>query len=93
MRIPSRVYQSPDQVQTERVVKSSDSKKAEPGREATQTGRRESDVKVNVSERARALADENAVDVQKVERLRSAIDSGDFQVDSRQIASRIVDGG
>jgi flagellar biosynthesis anti-sigma factor FlgM len=93
MRIPSRVYKSPDPVQAERIAKSGDAKKVEGGRDAGQAKRVDPDVRVNVSEQARALANQNGIDVSKVERLRSAIEKGDFKIDAQKIANRIVDGG
>ena len=49
--------------------------------------------KVTVSAQAQALSHQaTTVDAAKVERLRSAIQSGTFKVDKQAIANRIVDG-
>jgi len=51
---------------------------------------------VNVSDAARALANATpaqGVDVAKVERLRTAVQSGTLAVDSAKIADRIVEEG
>lgn len=49
-------------------------------------------VQVSISERAIRLANKSDVDVDKVNRLRGAMDRGDFQVDADKIAQKIVDG-
>jgi flagellar biosynthesis anti-sigma factor FlgM len=54
----------------------------------------QSAVQVTVSTQARALASAPPIDLNevKVARLRSAIDSGAFSIDSAKIATRIVEG-
>jgi flagellar biosynthesis anti-sigma factor FlgM len=48
-------------------------------------------VKVNISTEARAAAD-SPVNVHKVEGLKAAIADGSFQVDSRLVAQRMLEG-
>ena len=50
-------------------------------------------VTASVSAKARTLAAEHGIDVDKVERLRDAIQSGSFQMDFQLIADRIVQDG
>jgi flagellar biosynthesis anti-sigma factor FlgM len=50
-------------------------------------------VTASVSARARSLAADHGVDVDKVERLREAIQNGSFQMDFQAIAERIVQDG
>ena len=52
-------------------------------------------VQVNVSAKARALADAQGpgdVDEAKVARLRSAVEAGSLKIDSAKIAQRIIEG-
>jgi flagellar biosynthesis anti-sigma factor FlgM len=50
-------------------------------------------VTASVSARAHTLAAEHGIDVDKVQNLRDAIESGTFQMDFRRIAERIVHEG
>ncbi|MEM6791291.1 MAG: flagellar biosynthesis anti-sigma factor FlgM [Myxococcota bacterium] len=50
-------------------------------------------VRANVSAKARTLADQGGMDIEKVERLRELIDSGDFKVDAMLIADRLIRAG
>lgn len=47
-------------------------------------------VKVNVSAKARELASQSQIDEAKVSRLREQIASGQFKVDARAIATKLV---
>ncbi|MBM4375745.1 MAG: flagellar biosynthesis anti-sigma factor FlgM [Deltaproteobacteria bacterium] len=47
-------------------------------------------VTATVSAKARSLAADHGIDIDKVERLREAIQSGSFQMDFQRIADRIV---
>lgn len=94
MRIGSNVYKSPaavDAGRTDKVGKGADSKKVNAQRDRSPgTDRDPLESRVNVSQQARKLATEQAVDLAKVSRLRAALDSGEFRVDPRAIAARIV---
>lgn len=48
------------------------------------------DVKVNVSAKARELAEQSKVDEAKVARLRDKIEQGEFKIDARAIASKLM---
>lgn len=54
---------------------------------------RANEVKVDVSDEAQRLAAASSLDVAKVEKLRSAIADGTFQVDSHAIANKLVENG
>jgi flagellar biosynthesis anti-sigma factor FlgM len=51
------------------------------------------DVRVSARGRELSLQTEGTVDTAKVDRLKSAIESGSFRVDPRAIAERMVRGG
>jgi len=93
MRIPSSIIQKPDAatVRNERAGKTDSSKSA--GSDGSAQKVSDDDVRVSVSSEARRLADSAAVDLEKVERLRSAIESGTFEMNFQVIADRIVDTG
>ncbi|MEZ4440207.1 MAG: flagellar biosynthesis anti-sigma factor FlgM [Polyangiaceae bacterium] len=87
MRIPSRIYVN-QQAQVDRSQQSGgqgQAQKAQAQKPAAE------DVRVEVSSRAKELAQKDAVNVEKVEALKAAIADGSFQVDSAAIAQRIVD--
>ena len=56
---------------------------------ATEVGARDS-VKVKLPARARELSDQSSVDTAKVDRLKAQIASGDFKVNARAIAQKLV---
>ena len=89
MRIPSSVYKSP--VNLDGVGKGVEGKKAE-GKVDGGGKRDDAQTRVDVSKQARQLATDNAIDLSKIERLRSALGAGNFRVDARAIAARIVTG-
>ena len=93
MRIPSSVYGKSDiaSSRNERARKTDEGKSSDAGRGAQRASNE--DVKVSGSAEARQLANDADVDVEKVERLRAALQSGSLKIDSRQIADRIVDSG
>jgi anti-sigma28 factor (negative regulator of flagellin synthesis) len=96
MRIPSSAYKIPgsiDPATAESVAKSNDSKKVDNGRDGSTTAKRdENESRIHVSHKARVLANESALDVVKIERLRGMLNRGDFKIDARAIAARIVNG-
>lgn len=53
------------------------------------------DVRVQVSARGRELSlkSDHDVDSARVERLKASIESGEFKVDARRIADRMIQGG
>jgi flagellar biosynthesis anti-sigma factor FlgM len=53
------------------------------------------DVRVQVSARGRELSlkSDREVDSARVERLKASIESGEFKVDARRIADRMIQGG
>lgn len=61
---------------------------AESGSESKQQG----GARVSLSREARALSAQGAVDEAKVARLRASIENGSFEVRSKFIADKIVDG-
>lgn len=93
MRIPndssSRV--APPTVRTD-IAASKVAAKAADASEARPAAHESVD-KVNVSDKARRIAEEaNAASSERVARLRQALDDGSFKVDFNKVASRIVDG-
>ncbi|MBM4377489.1 MAG: flagellar biosynthesis anti-sigma factor FlgM [Deltaproteobacteria bacterium] len=99
MRIPSSAYKAPgspgsiDGAGSEAIARGADGKKVEGGRDsAANVKRDEVEARIQVSQRARVLATESAIDVAKIERLRGALLRGDLKVDARSIATRIVNG-
>jgi anti-sigma28 factor (negative regulator of flagellin synthesis) len=93
MHIPSRVYNSPDiaaQTDQARKLKSQQAKKSGSTDAAKRT---KGDVKVSVSARARKLAGENSMDIEKINRLRESIENGSFAMDFQLVAERIVERG
>lgn len=96
MRIPSSAYKAPGTIEgasPEAIAKGSDGKKIDGGRDSANAVKRdEVEARVHVSQRARVLATDAAIDVAKIERLRGALLRGDFKVDARAIAGRIVNG-
>jgi len=94
MRIASNAYNNPAGVEANRpdkVGKGVDSRKIDAQRDQAPEAKRDPlETRVNVSQQARKLATEQAVDLAKVGRLRAALDSGEFRVDPRAIAARIV---
>jgi len=96
MRIPSSVYNAPGNIDgagSEAIARGSDGKKIDGGRDSSGNVKRdEVEARVQVSQRARVLATESAIDVAKIERLRGALLRGDLKVDARAIATRIVNG-
>lgn len=93
MRIPSRVYNSPDVAsRADRANRGSDTKKSESGSSA-KSGVDADGVKVSISSQAKRVADDNAMDVEKIERLRAVINSGEFEMNFELIGERIVESG
>lgn len=96
MRIPSSAYKSPgviDPATADAIAKSSDGKKVDTTRDGAAAPRRdENETRIHVSHKARVLATESAIDVAKIERLRGMLLRGDYKVDARAIAARIVNG-
>ena len=92
MRIPSKINAPDRSGRADRAKdvgnKTSANKSATPSRTAATGG-----VKATVSTRAVELADENSVNVQKVNQLRELIESGQFVMDFQLIAERIVSSG
>jgi flagellar biosynthesis anti-sigma factor FlgM len=72
-------------------ARSSSSRKASDSGASGASGRGQ--VTASVSAKARTLAAEHGIDIDKVERLREAIQSGSFQMDFQRIAERIVQDG
>ncbi len=94
MRIPSSVYKGPVNVEStgpEAVGKGVDAKKLD-GKLDNSAKSGDVETRVHVSRKALQLATDNAIDVAKIERLRSVLDAGNFRVDARAIAARIVNG-
>ena len=94
MRIPSRLYQTPEiQNRSDAIAKGERAEHArgEQVDEAERTS--DEDVRVEISARARRVASDNAMDVEKVRRLRSAIDAGGLNMNFERIANRIVESG
>ena len=94
MRIPSSVYKSPVNVEgagLDGVGKGVEGKKAE-GKVDGGGKRDDAQTRVDVSKQARQLATDNSIALSKIERLRSALGAGNFRVDARAIAARIVTG-
>ncbi|MBM4359844.1 MAG: flagellar biosynthesis anti-sigma factor FlgM [Deltaproteobacteria bacterium] len=96
MRIPSSAYKAPgnpDPANAESVARSNDGKKVDGGRDGSANAKRdEVEARIHVSQKARVLANESAIDVAKIERLRGMLHRGDFKVDARAIAARIANG-
>jgi flagellar biosynthesis anti-sigma factor FlgM len=94
MRIPSRLYHTPEiQNRTERIAKGERAEHAR-GEQIDEAERAsDEDVRVEISSRARQVASDNAMDVGKVQRLRSAIDAGGLNMNFERIANRIVESG
>ncbi len=86
MRIPSHVYVSQQQ-----VARSEQADGQSPTKAAKAAAAGPGDVTVRVSPQAIQLAEDSAVDMDKVNRLRAAIDSGTFRIDAESLAARIVD--
>ncbi len=94
MRIPSRLYQRPEvQNRTDQAAKSEEAKDARTDEVSQSPRAEEDDVRVEISSRARNVASTNAMDMEKVQRLRSLIDAGGLQINAERIANRIVDSG
>jgi flagellar biosynthesis anti-sigma factor FlgM len=94
MRIPSRLYQRPEvQNRTDQAGKGEGAKDARTEDVSQSPRAREDDVRVEISPRARSVAGANAMDIEKVERLRSLVDAGGLQINAERIANRIVDSG
>lgn len=94
MRIPGRIYEKSDiSTRADRVTKSDSKSASEKSSSSSSAPATSGDVKVSVSQAARALASENSLDVAKVERLRSAVDKGELNMDFQLIADRIVESG
>ncbi len=95
MRIPGNVY-SNQQIST-RADRAGQAGKAEQARgDAKAEGARSdnvADVSVEVSSKAKRLANDNAMDVAKVARLQAAIAGGTFAIDARAIAATITESG
>ncbi len=92
MRIPSKVNAPERAARTDRGKDASKSagKTAQGG--TSGVGSADS-VKATVSSRARELADESSINVEKVNQLRELIESGRFVMDFQLIAERIVSSG
>jgi flagellar biosynthesis anti-sigma factor FlgM len=91
MRIPGN--NGPDRPASADRVRSASSKKAGESSTSSNAATVSGGVTATVSARARTLAAEHGMDVDKVERLREAIQSGGFQMDFQLIAKRIVEEG
>ncbi|MSP26003.1 MAG: hypothetical protein EXR75_12750 [Myxococcales bacterium] len=92
MRIPGRVYQNSEVAARPERLDKSDTKKS-TGKSTSAPQVATSDVKVSVSQAARALATDSRIDVAKVERLRSVVDKGELAMDFKVMAERIVESG
>ena len=92
MRIPGS--NGPDRGSSiDRARSSSSSKRSGASGGSSGGAGKSGSVTASVSARARSLAADHGVDVDKVERLREAIQSGSFQMDFQAIAERIVQDG
>ena len=60
------------------------------GSEGTEKSHGHDSVKVSVSAKAKELASQSQIDEAKVSRLREQISSGQFKVDARAIAQKLV---
>lgn len=69
----------------------SSSSKSSRGASASKAGG--ANVTASVSAKARSLASEHGIDIDKVNQLREAIQNGDFSMDFSLIAERIVQDG
>jgi flagellar biosynthesis anti-sigma factor FlgM len=86
MRIPSQAYVSSSHLQ---LVTPGKVERGAP--ESTQPeARRQADVDVSVSDRARAMASDSGVDAAKVEQLRRAVEAGTLSIDRHAIAERML---
>lgn len=86
MRIPSRVYHQ--------AVKHTPSPDAQSSQgEGFERPARPDDVKLAVSQTAKQLAHDGALDASKVARLRAAIDQGFYRIDAGQLADTITETG
>lgn len=88
MRIPSKITAAERAARSGRVV-GGDSNKARKGKRA----KKASGVSASVSAKAKSLANEAGIDVEKVERLRELIENGEFVIDYQVIAERILQTG
>ncbi len=91
MRIPSN--KGPDRGGQVDRTGSSSSKKTADSSTASGASGNTGNVTASVSARARSLASDHGVDLQKVDRLRGAIQDGSFKMDFRVVAERIVQAG
>jgi anti-sigma28 factor (negative regulator of flagellin synthesis) len=90
MRIPSNVDAPERAAQADRALATVPSK---AGKTASRGGGVATEgVKATVSAKARSLAAEHGLDIEKVHRLRELIDNGQFAMDFKLIAQRIVEG-
>lgn len=65
-------------------------KKAHGPKEGVGEGQGRDSVKVNVSAKARALAEQSTVDEAKVARLKEKLEKGELKIDARAIAAKLV---
>ena len=91
MRIPSNVDAPERAAQADRAYSTVPTK---AGKSTTSRGGgvASDGVKATVSAKARSLAAEHGLDIEKVNRLRELIDTGQLAMDFKLIAQRIVEG-
>jgi len=92
MRIPSKVN-APDRAARAERAKDAGKSDAKPQRGGSGSTGAADGVKATVSTRARELAGESSINVEKVNELRELIESGKFVMDFQLIAERIVSSG